>query len=392
MSKFELVLDYGPIGEQSIHVGECRHTERVILLHPLLLSSGQTLESVSEVMRHELAHACLDPGEGHGKRWTYLNERMGGCPEFITDPELTRTFRDLEMRLPPKRQIAESWYGLAVTLEATCSHCNKTFGLSLGVLDMLGQCPNPECKGYFVPALDEESETWHTHRATCPNQICGHIIGLRFRQISTMVECPKCEGRFVPLTEEGTKMSDEHQSSEESFVGDAALCCGFCEAGLQDMCRDTAPAVLVGGVPHGPSCDPQMCIRICPKPQWIRHFVSKPPHLEQFLRKIGDDETIQVPAPEWSEYEVTDKDWSHAGNAEWFYTTHRSALQTNRLTNQVSSAMPLRRVTAIPLEHIHYMSLSDVCKGTYKCRSRHLSVQQWRHARTVAQNAMMDKS
>ena len=359
MSDFELVLDHRPVDKwidkhRSMSIGQCSHKDKKILLHPLLLSSGESRESVSKVMVHELSHACLGPGKGHGKQWTNLNERMGGWPEVVTDPELFRPLRDLVMRSPPKRQTAGSSCGLAVTLEATCSYCDKPFGLSLSDLDMLAQCPNPKCEKYLVPAF-QDRETWHTHRATCPAETCRHILGVRFRQLSAIVECPKCEGRFVPLTEPGTETdehksseesfvplteegtdSDEHQSSEGSFIGDA---------GLQDMCTDTAPDVLVGGV--RPSGEPQMC---CPKPRWIRHFVMRQHHLAQFWRMTGNDETIQVPALDWSPDIASHKDWGD--HNEWFNSRYFSAVSIPLRTNKVSSATPLRRVIATVVRHV----------------------------------------
>ena len=75
-------------------LGVCRYGEKLILL-----SRGHTLdgtpEQVTDTILHEIAHALVGPGAGHGPAWKAVARRLGATPKSCA-PESERARRKRE--------------------------------------------------------------------------------------------------------------------------------------------------------------------------------------------------------------------------------------------------------------------------------------------------------
>lgn len=59
--------------------GQCRHSDRVISMSRHLVPLWSD-EQVREILLHELAHAIVGPGKGHGPVWAAKMRELGAKP------------------------------------------------------------------------------------------------------------------------------------------------------------------------------------------------------------------------------------------------------------------------------------------------------------------------
>lgn len=69
--------------------GQCRHHDQVISMSRNLVTLW-TEDQVREVMIHEIAHALVGPGQGHGRVWAAKMRELGAVPSSTHNFETVR--------------------------------------------------------------------------------------------------------------------------------------------------------------------------------------------------------------------------------------------------------------------------------------------------------------
>jgi predicted SprT family Zn-dependent metalloprotease len=77
--KFELT-------QYKVTLGTCSHSEKLIAFSLYYLH--QPMEEIEETIRHEIAHALVDPKHGHDWVWKDMARRVGARPERCAPPEV----------------------------------------------------------------------------------------------------------------------------------------------------------------------------------------------------------------------------------------------------------------------------------------------------------------
>lgn len=90
--------------------GLCNHTDRVLVFNPSILAS-YSRDEVLQVVLHEVAHAIVGPGKGHGRVWKDMARRLGYTGE-ATVREPTGNLGDWGLRISVLLAVATwIWFG-----------------------------------------------------------------------------------------------------------------------------------------------------------------------------------------------------------------------------------------------------------------------------------------
>lgn len=113
-------------------LGLCRHRHKVIQLSAPFVRLNDEAD-VLDVILHEVAHALVGPGKGHGEAWQAMARRVGANPERVN---LTAT-------VPPGDWVA------------TCPSCGRTFD----------RCRRPRRRYWCRPCGPEKGPLTFTRRS-----------------------------------------------------------------------------------------------------------------------------------------------------------------------------------------------------------------------------------
>jgi predicted SprT family Zn-dependent metalloprotease len=109
--------------------GTCYHQTRTIRLSRVLLAS-RTYEGSLDTIRHEVAHALVGPGQGHGPVWKKAFRSLGGGGN--------RCWSD--------RTLVENNPNVLTPYVYTCSACTKVLGRTRGKMRNLDRSVSRCCK------------------------------------------------------------------------------------------------------------------------------------------------------------------------------------------------------------------------------------------------------
>lgn len=168
LDRIRIGVGYPSTGKRSKRIGECWYSTTAadgaheIFLHPTLQAD---VARICDVLTHELIHAALPDGEGHGKNFRRVAKALG------LEGKMTATVagdRWREWALPIIEALGE-FPGAAFNdgasvggpkkqttryLKTTCTHCDFTARITrkhLNAADIL-QCPVPTCEGHLEEA------------------------------------------------------------------------------------------------------------------------------------------------------------------------------------------------------------------------------------------------
>lgn len=162
-------------------LGVCKYrTKQIEIAEYYALHSPE--ETVLDTLLHEIAHAIVGPGAGHGPKWKAVAARLGATP------------RACETSSAAAMQPGD-W-------QATCSACNRTFHRYKRPLSVSGyrcRCPahshlvfefmgDPSRKPH-LPLTAQESAKWEAKCAGC------QTVHLRARRPKAGVWRCKCPQR-----------------------------------------------------------------------------------------------------------------------------------------------------------------------------------------------------
>lgn len=106
-----------------LRLGCCKYKSKIIQLSKWVFD--QCPEFVENTIRHEIAHAVLGPGYGHGPRWKVEAVRLGAIPRSC-------------IAVPINKRAAFKW-------KLVCPNCCRDFGGSYRKRTVKYRCRQCKC-------------------------------------------------------------------------------------------------------------------------------------------------------------------------------------------------------------------------------------------------------
>lgn len=105
-------------------LGMCDFTDRVISLSGPLTDVND-VETVTDTILHEIAHALAGPGVGHGRQWKQIAARVGATPKACAAAGSTATLPRRWVASCPDcgRRYHRDRLTKKLRTRAYCSHC-----------------------------------------------------------------------------------------------------------------------------------------------------------------------------------------------------------------------------------------------------------------------------
>lgn len=116
------------ISNQKRRVGECNHRRKVIRYSQHFMDKTPS-ESITDTLLHEIAHALVGPGYGHGNHWKYAAKLIGANPERMCNDAVSTAKPNYILHCGHCKIKWERYRLRLKPGQYSCPHCARTLAV-----------------------------------------------------------------------------------------------------------------------------------------------------------------------------------------------------------------------------------------------------------------------